>query len=79
MGEGVSMRPECEVCFTIHKENVPLSFDGGCLCCQADHKPTCDCGQPGIVDADPFNADVNNDDEPCILCEDCAYERAMDI
>lgn len=73
-------RPYCGTCFVIHPDTpVPLSTGGGCLCCQADHKPMCDCGQPGEVGADSFSSEINNDDEPCVQCAACDHERAMDI
>jgi hypothetical protein len=69
----------CTVCFVLHDEEVPLSSDGGCLCCQSNHEPFCACGVAGNVGPDPYSSDVDNDDEPCILCDECAETRRDDI
>jgi hypothetical protein len=45
-------------------------------------KPKCrDCGTTeGVtLDADPYSAEINDDDTPVWLCGDCRHERAMDI
>jgi len=38
-----------------------------------------DCEAPGSVMPDPFEADVNNDDSPTVLCDACAQQSAGDI
>lgn len=47
----------------------------------AESEPVCIfCGtKDGIKFApDPYNSEIYDDDSPCWLCDDCAYERHMD-
>jgi len=37
------------------------------------------CTNPGILQEDPFSAEINDDHTLVWLCDDCAYQSAMDI
>ena len=47
----------------------PIVYDGELV------DETCDCGQPGQLVVDPYTADLYDEVEMVVLCDDCYRDR----